>query len=152
MPAIVPSHLYTFIAMIAVSTLLVLSFTAYTSVLRSSSETGRLKDLMDRVAAKSTELVTLVLTTNATIENFVQMPAFIGNRQYWLQLRNDSVTAWLEGGLGSRPVEDTELRVYLPQQILATGNYIGGYGAAHLTCAPSSGFPRIQLSNSSTGA
>jgi len=151
MPSITPSYLYTFIALIAVSSLLVFSFMAYADTLRVFSETKQLKNLIDYVAAKSTELLALTLATNATAETFFQMPATIGNKQYWLLLRNDSAKTWLEGGLGDIIMEGTELRVYLPREASATGYYIGGYGVAHLKCYVSAEVPQIQLASSAEG-
>ncbi|MEM2971466.1 MAG: hypothetical protein QW270_03485 [Candidatus Bathyarchaeia archaeon] len=147
MPAITPSYLYTFIALIAVSSLLTASFVAYASALRSSSEARKLKNLMDYVAAESTKLLTLTLTTNATATAYLQMPTAIGERQYWLELHNDSVKAWLEGGFGNSPVEGVDLRVYLPNRVLATGYYISGYGAAQLKCQFDADVLCIQLAS-----
>jgi hypothetical protein len=151
LPSITASYLYTFVALVVVSSLLVFSFMAYADTLRVFSETKKLENLMNYVAAKSTELLTLTLTTNATTETFLQMPATIGNKQYWLRLSNDSEKAWLEGGLGNTPVEETELHVYLPKEAAATGHYIGGYGVACLRCYLSSGSPQIQLMSSTEG-
>jgi hypothetical protein len=151
LPSITPSYLYTFVALIAVSSLLIFSFMAYAEALRVSSETRQLKNLMDHVAAESTELLTLALATNATSEAFLQMPASIGNKQYWLQFRNDSSKTLLEGGLGNVPMEGTELRIYLPKEASATGYYVGGYGAAHLKCYLDAEVPQIQLTSLSEG-
>jgi len=151
LPAIAPSYLYTFIAMIAVSTLLVASFMAYANALRASSETTQLENLIDNVAAKSTELLTLTLSTNASAETFIQMPTTIGDKVYWLQLRNDSERAWLEGGFGNAPVEAAEMRVYLPKEATASGFYIAGYGAAHLKCENHAGLMQITLVSSNIG-
>jgi hypothetical protein len=107
---------------------------AYTNTLRAFSEVRKLKNLMDLLAAKTTELLTLAQTANATAETFVQMPTTIGSRQYWLQLRNDSVKAWVEGGFGDAPQEETELRVYIPKGVSASGYYVAGHGAARLLC------------------
>ncbi|NWF86861.1 hypothetical protein HXY32_03525 [Candidatus Bathyarchaeota archaeon] len=134
MPSITPSYLYTFVALLAVSSLLLFSFMAYADALLFSSEVKQLKNLMDSLAAKGTELLTLTLTTNATSEANLQMPAVIGNKQYWLQIRNDSEKTWIEGGFGNTPIEETELRVYLPKEAYANGYFIGGYGVAHLKC------------------
>lgn len=151
MPSITPSYLYTFIALIAVSSLLVFSFMAYADALRVSSEVKQLKNLMDYTAAKSTELLTLTLTTNATTEAYLQMPPTIGNKQYWLQLHNDSARTWLEGGFGNVPTEGTDIRIYLPEETSAAGHYIGGYGVACLECYFDAGVPRIQLKSASQG-
>lgn len=151
MPAITPSYLYTFIAMIAVSTLLVASFMAYADALRTSSETKQLENLMDHLAAKCVELLTLARAANASTETFIQMPTAIGEKQYWLQLRNDSTRAWLEGGLGNAPADDAETRVYLPSEAAANGSYIAGYGAASLRCDVRVGFPQIKLGSNVGG-
>jgi len=135
----------------AVSSLLIFSFMAYAEALRVSSETRQLKNLIDHVAAKSIELLTLALATNATSEAFLPMPASIGNKQYWLRLCNNSEKTWLEGGLGNAPMEGTELRVYLPKEASATGYYIGGYGAVHLKCYSNASVPQILFINSGDG-
>jgi len=151
LPSVTLTYLYTFIALAAVSSLLVFSFMAYADTLRVFSETRQLKNLMDRLAAKSTELLTLTLATNATAEAFIQMPVAIGNKHYWIQFRNNSAEAWLEGGLGNMLVEGTEMRVYLPREASAAGYYIGGYGAACLKCYVSVGVPQIYLTSSAEG-
>ena len=151
MPAITPSYLYTFFAIIAVSSILLVSFIDYASAIRTSSEMGRLKDLMDSVAAKATQLISLSRATNATAEAFIQAPAAIGDRQYWLMIRNDSSKVWLEGGLGNTPTEGAGIRVYLPGMALAYGYFVSGYGAICLKCSINrkAGIPEIQLSSSS---
>jgi len=149
--SITPSYLYTFVALIAVSSLLLFSFMAYVNALRLSSEKSQLKNLMNRVAAKSTELLTLTLTTNATVETYIQTPTTIGNKQYWLRLRNNSAETWLEGGLGEIPTEGTEFRVYLPTEASASGYYIGSYGAVYLKCYLEANVPQIRLASLSEG-
>lgn len=151
MPSITPSYLYTFAALVTVNSLLLFAFISYTNTLRVISETRQLEDLLDYVAAESTRLLTIALTTNATVETHLQMPTAIGDKHYWLELCNDSTKAWLEGGLGNVPIEGTERRVYLPEEAVATGYYLGGYGAAHLRCYLTSGVPQIQLTDSSSG-
>jgi hypothetical protein len=151
LPTISPSYLYTFIALLAVSSLLIFSFTAYATTMRSSSELGQLKNLMDYIAARGTELLTLAMTTNATVESFVQMPTSIGAEQYWLQLHNDSENAWVEGGFGSTPLEGSVLHVYLPKEAAAIGYFIGGRGAARLNCDSSVGTMQLRLANANVG-
>jgi hypothetical protein len=120
----------------------------YTEALRVSSEVKQLRSLMDYVAAKSTELLTLTLVTNATVKVYLQMPTAIGNKQYWIQLNNDSASAWVEGGFGNTPVKETDLKIQLPKEAAATGYYIGGYGAVCLMCYSDVGVSRIQLNSS----
>ena len=151
MPSITPAYLYTFLALIAVSSLLVFSFIAYTDTIRAASEAKQLRNLMDIVSAKATELTTLTLTTNASAEAYLQMPTSIGSKQYWLQLRNDSSAVWLEGGLGNTQVEGGGLRIYLPKEAVATGQYSSGYGAAHLKCSMNGTVPYVMLTSFSEG-
>ncbi|MGQ9529873.1 MAG: hypothetical protein ACUVQX_00050 [Candidatus Bathycorpusculaceae bacterium] len=148
MPHLAPSYLYTFIALITVSSLLIFSFMVYANAMRFSSEIRQLKNLMDSVTAEATELVTLTLTTNATAKVSFQMPTKIGDKQYWLQLSNDSEKAWLEGDFGNSPIEDADLRVYLPKKVWAIGYYIAGHGAAKLECYFDAGVLRIKLASS----
>lgn len=148
MPAITPSYLYTFFAIIAVSGILLVSFTDYANAIRFSSETWKLKDLMDCVTAKATELLTLAATVNASAETYIQAPTTIGDKQYWLAFKNDSSRAWLEAGFGNTPMENVGLRVYLPSKAAASGYYVSGCGAVCLTCSANmrGDAPRIRIS------
>jgi hypothetical protein len=134
MPLITPSYLYTFFALLAVSSLLVFSFMAYSGNIRFSSEATQLRNLMSIVAARSTELLTLILTTNGSVEAYIEMPASIGSQQYWIQLQNNSARAWLGGGFGNVRTEGSDLRVYLLKETFATGYYAAGHGPAKLVC------------------
>ncbi|MEM4700547.1 MAG: hypothetical protein QXZ51_00180 [Candidatus Bathyarchaeia archaeon] len=151
MPAITPSYLYTFFAIITVSGILLVSFMGYAGALRLSSEMGKLKDLVDLVAAKATELISLAKAANTTTEAFIQTPAAIGDRQYWLILENSSSRVWAEGGLGNTPKEEAGMRVYLPGVALASGYYVSGYGVILLKCSinQNTGIPEVQLLSSS---
>jgi hypothetical protein len=147
MPTIAASHLYTFAALIAVSSLLTTSFMVYANTIREASEATRLEDLMNLVASESLRLLTLTLSTNASTETFMQLPPRIGDKYYWLKLENDSSKAWLEGGFGNNPNTMGKLRISLPKNVLANGSYISGYGAARLRCFLDFGFVQIQLSS-----
>lgn len=147
MPLITPSYLYTFVALLAVSSLLVFSFMAYSGNIRFSAEARQLRNLTSIVAIKSTELLTLTSTTNASAEAYVEMPASIGSQQYWIKLQNNSGKAWLESGFGSVPTEESDLRVYLPNEVFATGHYAAGHGPAKLVCHTFDNVPYIQLTD-----
>lgn len=149
MPAITPAYLYTFFALIAVSSILLVSFMDYASAIRLSSETRKLGDLANRVAAEATKLLTMASTINASAETLIYAPPSIGGKQYWLSFRNDSARAWLEGGFGNTPTENGALHVYLPCKAEVSGFYVSGYGAIRLTCSMGIGVPRITISSSS---
>jgi hypothetical protein len=106
---------------------------------------------MELLAAKATELLTLAQTTNATAEIFIQLPSTIGNKQYWLQLGNDSAKAWVDGGFGKTPQYETELRVYMLNGFLASGCYLAGYGTARLKCHFENGVACVILSDFTGG-
>lgn len=146
MPAITPGYLYTFFALIAVSSILLAAFIDYTNAIRFSSETRMLKDLMDYVAAEATELLTMALTTNVSAETYIQAPAALGHQQYWLAFKTNSAKAWLEGGFGKTLSENGWLRVYLPCNADVSGYYVSGYGAICLTCSTGVDSPRITIS------
>ena len=151
MPSIPLSFLYTTFAVLAVGGLLLLSFSAYTGALRASSEMRKLEGLLDHVASITTELLTLTMETNAFSEIQLPMPETIGDRYYWLQLGNDSNSAWLEGGFGNNPVHGVGSRAYVPSKILAQGYYISGNGAVQLECYTSLNLTQITLSSSREG-
>jgi len=134
MPAIAPSYLYAFFALVAVSTILISSFSAYAATLRTMPEMEQLENLLNCIASKGYELITLTTVTNSTSEAVLQLPSAIGNKQYWIRLRNMTSKAWIEGALGSIQKGNIANRVYLPKTVSALGNYSSGYGPAVLKC------------------
>ena len=133
MPSIVPSYFYTFFALMIVGTLLIYTFSAFAVSVRQDVEKEQLKNLLEYVATESCELISTATANNSTITVRLNMPSLVGNQMYWVQLRNDSSLAWVEGGFGTNPVQ-TELHVFLPGIVSASGQYIGGYGIAVLEC------------------
>jgi hypothetical protein len=96
-------------------------------------EIEQLKNLLEHVAAESCELVSTTTANNSTATIRVSMPCRLGEKSYWIQLRNDSSRAWVEGGLGTTPVQ-TDLAIFLPGAVAASGLYNSGYGFAELEC------------------
>jgi len=134
MPSIATSHLYTFFALTAVSILLVCSFSLYASTVRSLPEIEQLKNILDHVAAKGNELLTLVTATNSTARTLIQLPSTIGHQEYLIRVRNDTSDAWIEGALGQIGENRRTYRVFLPRKAATSGYYMGGYGSAMLEC------------------
>jgi len=132
MPSIATSHLYAFLALTTVSILLVSAFSLYASTVRSLPETKQLKNILDHVAAKGNELLTLVTATNSTLRTLIQLPSTIGHQEYWIRVRNDTSNAWIEGALGQMRENRTTYRVFLPRKASTSGYYMGGYGSAML--------------------
>ena len=147
MPSIASTHLYTFLAMGIVSTLLICSFSIYASTVRTIPEIEQLKNILDHVAAKGNELLTLVTATNSTVQTLIQLPSTLGRQGYWIRVRNDTSNAWVEGALGQIREDGTEHRVFFPRSVWASGRYIGGYGPAILECYMNGSIPQLNLSS-----
>lgn len=121
------------------------AFSYYTSTLRAIPEIEQLKNILDHVVAKGNELLTLTITTNATVNIVVQIPSSIGHRQYWIQVRNDTSNAWLEGALGHIEESRTTYKVFFPGKASTSGHYISGYGPALLECYMNGSIPQLNL-------
>jgi hypothetical protein len=148
MPSIPPAYLYTFIALLAISSLLVLSFIAYTNAARFSSELRELKELTNRIAAKSTEMMNLCQAGNTTVQFLLEVPTTIGHEQFWFQLQNDSQTTWIDSGFGAELTTSSILRQYIPGHAISTGYYLAGNGMALLICDSISEVVQLHLSSS----
>lgn len=145
MPSTIPSHIYTLVALSAVCTILIATLYSYTTALRATPEIEQLKNLLNHVAAKGNELLTTAAATNSSAQVFLQLPATIGHKQYWLRARNDSSSAWLEGSLGQIIENEVAHQVYLPQRTSASGYFVGGYGPAILESYMNGSTPQLNL-------
>jgi hypothetical protein len=134
-PPIAPSYIYAFFAVIAVSGILISTFASYATTLRVIPEMEQLENLLNHVASEGCELITLAAGTNSTAEAVLKLPSAIGNKQYWIRLRNESSKAWVEGALGPIHQGNVTNRLYLPKAVSALGNYSSGYGPAVLECS-----------------
>lgn len=133
MPSIIPSYVYTFFALSVIGTLLICTFSAFSVSVKQDVELEQLKNLLEHVAAESCELISTTAANNSTGTVTVSMPSCLGEKSYWIQFRNDSSRAWVEGGLGTTPVQ-TSLNIFLPGTVAASGVYNSGYGFAELEC------------------
>jgi hypothetical protein len=122
-----------FVAMLAVGTLLIFSFTSYATTLRSIPETEQLDNLLNHVTAKATQLLTTI-TANSNTQTYLNLPTKIGDREYWIRLQNDALQSWIEGGFGNNWNGITSHKVFLPGKPAATGHYVSGFGPAFLKC------------------
>jgi hypothetical protein len=132
LPSILSGHIYTLVTLAVVGTLLVATLNSYATSLKVTSEIEQLKNLLNHVAAKGNELLAIVSATNSSVQFFIQLPATIGYKQYWLRARNDSSRGWLEGSLGEIVQDEAEHKVFLPKGISASGYFVGSYGPAIL--------------------
>jgi hypothetical protein len=132
-PSIIPSYVYTFFVLTIIGALLICTFSAFAVSVKQDVEVEQLQNLLEYMAAESCELISTTTTNNSTVTVSVTLPLRVGEKRYWIQLRNDSSRAWIEGGLGDNPVQ-TSLTVFLPGPVAASGLYISGYSFAELEC------------------
>jgi hypothetical protein len=132
-PSIIPSYVYTFFALTVIGALLICTFSAFAVSVKQDVEVEQLQNLLEYMAAESCELISTTTTNNSTVTASLTLPPRVGEKRYWIQLRNDSSRAWIEGGFGANPVQ-TSLTVFLPGSVAASGLYISGYGFADLEC------------------
>jgi len=147
MPSTIPGHIYTMIALAVIGSLLIATVNSYTTSLRNASEIEQLRNLLSQVAAKGSELITLVASANLSAHASLQLPASIGTQQYWLRARNNSSNAWIEGALGQMVDVAVPNRVYLPRGTSVSGYYVSGYGAAILEAYMDGSNPQLNLSS-----
>jgi hypothetical protein len=122
-----------FVATVVIGTLLIFSFSSYAATLRYLPEKEQLDNLLSHVAAKAIEIMTIT-SNDSTAKVYLDLPTSIGDRQYWIRLRNDSLQAWVEGGLGEIWNGTNVNKVFLPAGPAATGEFVGDFGVAMLTC------------------
>jgi len=147
LPSTIPSHIYTMIALAVVGALLVASINAYTTTLKTTSEIEQLKNLLNVVAAKGMELLTITASTNSSTQVFLQLPTTIGYQQYWMRAGNDSSTTWIEGNLGQITDIEGPNRVFLPEGTSASGSFAGGYGQAILKSYMNGSTPQLNIAS-----
>jgi len=134
------------VALAAVGSLLVATVHSYATSLRATTEIEQLKNLLNLVAAKGSELLIIADATNASARAFLQLPATIGYQQYWIRASNDSASTWIEGSLGQISENRPPNRVFLPEGTSASGHFVGGYGPAVLESYMNGSTPQVNLS------
>jgi type II secretory pathway pseudopilin PulG len=135
------------IALAVVGALLVATVNSYTTTLKTASETEQLKNLLNQVATKGNELLTVAAATNCSTRVFIQLPATIGYQRYWIRAGNDSSSIWIEGALGQITRIKAPNLVFLPQGASASGSFVGGYGSAVLESYMNSSVPQLNISS-----
>ncbi|HIE18431.1 TPA: hypothetical protein EYP75_01760 [Candidatus Bathyarchaeota archaeon] len=146
MPSNSIDFLYSFLALSLVGIILTASLNSYGGLLKQSSESKQLEELLERVESKATYALLLLTENNATLISSFQMPSKIGDRYYWIRIANDSSSSWVEGGFGIESrTGDQEYRVYLPRKIFASGTFESRYAIAQLNCSIVGSTPKIIL-------
>jgi hypothetical protein len=133
MPSIIPSYVYTLFACLVVGSLLVVTFSLSTVKIKNEADKQQLNSLAQYVATKSCELISSIKTNKLAGDLTLNLPSLIGNQRYWVQLQNDTNSAWIETGYGTTP-QQTGNPVFIPFEVNATGAFVSGSGSATLEC------------------
>jgi hypothetical protein len=133
LPSIIPSYVYTLFASIIVGAILICACGLSTVNIRHEAEKQQLSSVADYVVTKSLELISYASTDNLTSTLHLDVPLLIGNQAYWLQIANDSDSAWVEIGFGTS-VQSSGHRAYIPSEVSAEGTYVSGVKSACLEC------------------
>lgn len=144
MPSIIPSYAYTLVASIVVGILLIYAFDMSTIGTKGEAEKQQLRNLAEYVATKSCELVSVATANNLSTSLELDIPPLVGNQRYWIQLGNDSSTAWVESGYGTTPYS-SEQQVAIPSEVSASGLYVSDLGTPILECSANSTGTYLQL-------
>ena len=133
MPSIIPSYVYSLFAALIVGTIIVCSCSLLTLNIKNEAEQQQLTNLSKYVATESLNLLSYSTEDNHNTTHFLNLPSQIGNQIYWIQISNDSFSAWVESGFGLT-VTSSRAHVSIPINILASGTFISSYGRAFLQC------------------
>jgi hypothetical protein len=145
LPSIIPGYVYTFLATIIIGGLLIYASNISTVNIENNADQQQLKNLAEYIAAESCELVSAATVNNLTIKSTLSVPPNIGNKEYWIQLTNETSEAWVQVGFGTNPVP-TETQTSMPINASASGNYTSGSSKAFLECYTNDSGTFLELS------
>jgi len=146
MPSDSTDFLYSLFALSMVGVILMAALASYGGLLKQSSESKQLEDVLRMAESKVAYALMLLTENNATLILNFKMPPKIGGRYYWIRIANDSHSSWVEGGFGMEPrAGEQEYRVYLPRKVYASGTFESRYEIARLNCSLVNFTPKIIL-------
>jgi hypothetical protein len=124
---------YSLFAALIVGSIIVYACATATSAIQSRAQNQQLANLDQYVAAEALTLLSHTTQENQTASRYLDLPSSVGNQQYWISLDTDSSGAWVRSGLGTN-VLATDLAVYVPAEVAASGSFVGGSGRPLLVC------------------
>jgi hypothetical protein len=133
MPTFIPSYVYTLFASLIVGTLIIAACGMEISNLKREAEQQQLSNIAGYVTSESMDLLSGSQADNFTASTWLNLPSDIAGQAFWVQLDNDSATAWVNTGFGV-PVGATENCVFIPSDVYASGTFTSGSGRALLQC------------------
>jgi len=146
MPSDSTDYLYSLLALSMVGMILTAALASYCGLLKQSSESKQLEDILKKAGAKAAYALMMLTENNATLILNFQMPSKIGDRYYWIRIANDSSSSWIEGGFGLEArTGEQDYRIYLPRKVYASGTFESRYEIARLNCSLVGSTPKIIL-------
>ena len=133
MPSIIPSYVYTLFASIIVGTIIISTCGWSISNVRRQAEEQQLSNIASCVTSESMELLSKAQADNFTAAAWLNLPSVVAGQTFWVQLKNDSVTAWVNVGFGTS-AEAIGHRTVIPSDVSASGTFISDSGRALLQC------------------
>jgi hypothetical protein len=147
MPTIIPGYVYSLFAALIVGVIVVYSCSIATLSIKADADAQQLKNIEQYVAAESLTLISHTTEESQNSTRYLDIPSQIGNQRFWIQLTNDSSTAWVTAGLGVIILSNDTHEV-LPAKVEASGGFISGSGRAVLQCQFEDGFVALTLTKS----
>ena len=133
MPSIIPGYVYSLFAALIVGTIIVVACSVQTLAIKNDALNQQLTNIDEYVATQSLTLLSLMNENSYTSTQYLEIPSSIGNQIFWIKIANDSSRAWVESGFGTNATT-SQLRVYIPASVVASGTFISGSGRALLSC------------------
>ena len=106
---------------------------ALTDNIRNDAINQQLTNVDQYVAAQSLILINQVTQNEQNASQILDLPAAIGNQEYWISITNGSSLAFVESGFGSVAMQ-SQPQIYIPANVAAFGHYVSGWGTAALQC------------------
>jgi hypothetical protein len=131
LPSIIPSYVYSLFAALVVGTIIIAACSVQTLGIKNEALNQQLTNISDYVATQSLTLLSQSNENTYTTTQYIEIPSQIGNQIFWIKIANDSSRAWVESGFGTNATT-SQLRVYIPANVVASGTFISGSGRALL--------------------
>jgi len=132
LPSIIPGYVYSLFAALVVGTIIVAACSAQTLGIKNDALNQQLTNINEYVAAQSLTLLLQSSGNNYSAKQYLEIPSHIGNQIFWIRIANDSARAWVESGFGTNATT-SQLRVYIPASVVASGTFISNSGRASLS-------------------
>jgi hypothetical protein len=133
LPSIIPSYIYTIFATVIISTLIISVCGIVASGVKREVEERQLANIAQYVCVKSMEALSAAPSDNLTTTLYLDLPPLIGSQRYWVQIANDSSSAWVQVGMGET-VLSNDKGTLIPANVFATGTYVSDSSIAFLLC------------------